>query len=449
MNKKHFGERSGYIIIISIFLLLVNVTLGVIMINLSSKAITAQIEGRMLDIANTAADMMVGDELEKLTKEDADTQEYQNAIKTLERFQDNIQLEYIYCIQVVGDKEFAFSVDPTKNDPGEFGAPIVYTDALYKASLGEAAVDKKPYEDSWGRFYSAYSPVFDSDGNVAGIVAVDYSADWYEEQVHRLIRSVLIICVLSILAGGLIVFLIMERTRRRNRRLYAELSSLADNVEDFVNEVRNSTNTELSQHTGSDYEASGDDIRDLSKKIHVMQDNLRSEISSVHRIAYIDALTGAGNTTAYNEVVDQLNSQIEAGTAVFSISAFDLNGLKKINDNFGHDNGDKMLIDTAAVIIRVYGKENVYRVGGDEFIAILSTDSSEEPDSLFEQFDRELEKENKKEKTYQYPISVSKGYSVYQKEQDHEYKSVFRRADEAMYRDKDAYYEKNDDSERR
>ncbi len=58
------------------------------------------------------------------------------------------------------------------------------TDALYQASLGKPSVDKVPYEDSWGRFYSAYSPVFDSNGKVAGIVAVDFSADWYDKQIR-------------------------------------------------------------------------------------------------------------------------------------------------------------------------------------------------------------------------------------------------------------------------
>ena len=46
---------------------------------------------------------------------------------------------------------------------------LVYTDALYEASKGYAAADNKQYEDAWGTFYSAYSPVFDSDGKVAGI----------------------------------------------------------------------------------------------------------------------------------------------------------------------------------------------------------------------------------------------------------------------------------------
>ena len=403
----------------------------------------------MLDTANTAADMLDGDKLKDLKKEDFNTKDYQDAISTLENFQSNIQLQYIYCIQAVGEKEFVFSIDPTKDDPGEFGSPIVYTDALYQASLGEAAVDKEPYEDKWGRFYSAYSPVFDSNGDVAIIVAVDFSADWYEDQVFRLIRTSLIICALSLLAGGLIVFLITERTRRRNRQLYAELNLLADDVEDLVEEVSHTTHIEHSPHLNSAADGKGDDIRDLGNKIRNMQDDLRSEIVCVHRMAYIDALTGVGNTTAYMENAAKLDGQIDAGTAVFSVAAFDLNGLKQTNDHYGYDSGDKSLIGAADVICRVFGKENVYRVGGDEYIAVVSTDSSEEMDRLFDRFDKELEQENKKDGLYPIPISVSKGYAAYQKGEDKKYKAVAHRADVLMYQDKDAYYKSKSDLKRR
>lgn len=448
MKKLKIGERSSYLIIISVFLILVNVTLGVFLISLSQRALTAQIEGRMLDIANTAADMLDGDDLKKLKKEDYDTKEYQDIIKTLQGFQSNIQLQYIYCIQRVGEKEFAFSVDATKDDPGEFGDPIVYTDALYEASLGTASVDKVPYEDAWGRFYSAYSPVFDSIGGVAGIVAVDFSADWYENEVFALVRTVLIICGLSLLAGCLIGFVITERTRKRNRRLYAQLNSLADNVEDLLREVSNTIHTEHNHPLRSDTDGTGSEAGDLSRKITSMQEDLRKEIACVHRMAYIDALTSVGNTAAYLDAGKRLNQQIRSGVARFCVATFDLNGLKQINDNYGHDNGDKALVDAAGILVKVFGKGNVFRAGGDEFIVIVPDSSAEDMDRLFRQTDEVLAEENKTVKSYRLPLSISKGYAVYDKETDADLKSVFRRADEAMYQDKTDYYLHNGESPR-
>ena len=449
MKKPQLGERSHYIIIISLFLILVNLTLGIFMIYLSREAMITQIQGRMLDIANTAADMLNGDDLKNLTKDDLDTKEYQDAIHTLEGFQNNIQLQYIYCIQQVGEKEFAFSIDPTKDDPGEFGEAVVYTDALYQASQGKAAVDREPYEDRWGSFYSAYSPVFDSQGDVAAIVAVDFSAEWFQEEVHKLVRTVMIVCGLSLLIGALIVVIIMEQIRRRNRQIYAELNALADSVEDLVNEVSITTHAEHSHPIVTEAKYNGSDISDLSEKIHAMQDSLRQEIISVRHMAYVDALTGVGNTAAYMQAVSRLNDQIRNGDAAFSIAAFDLNGLKKINDNFGHDNGDKALIDAVGVIVRVFGKEDVYRIGGDEFLAIVPICDKARMERLFDSFDKELEAENQKEKTYDIPISISKGCAFFDKEEDNEFKTVFRRADTTMYQDKDEFYERTGNGERR
>ena len=180
---------------------MVNFSLGLILTKESTDVMKEQIGNRMLDVSNTAASMLNGDVLRDIQAEDANTPEYEGKYsETLTYYQDNIDLKYIYCIRDLGNKEFVFTVDPTVLDPGVFGAPIVYTDALYQASLGTPSVDKKPYRDKWGRFYSAYSPVFDSDGKVAGIVAVDFSADWYDYQIRTQAITTIVITVIFALS---------------------------------------------------------------------------------------------------------------------------------------------------------------------------------------------------------------------------------------------------------
>ena len=176
MASKRTGFSVKLAILMSVLLLAVNLIVGHILINYSRSAMKTLINNRMLDISKSAADMINGDVLERLKKEDKGTPEYQQINDFLAVFQRNIDLKYIYCIRDLGNKNFVFTVDPAV-DPGEFGSPIKYTDALYKASLGTSAVDEVPYEDAWGRFYSAYSPVFNSKKKVAGIVAVDFAAE--------------------------------------------------------------------------------------------------------------------------------------------------------------------------------------------------------------------------------------------------------------------------------
>ena len=162
MKKRKTGFAAKNAVIIAVLLFAANIILGIVLISESRDSLKTLIHNRMLDISNTAADMINGDDLESLKKEDKGTEKYQKINDTLAVFQENIDLKYIYCIKPVDDTHFVFSVDPTIEDPGEFGTPIVYTDALAKAAKGTPAVDNEPYSDAWGNFYSAYTPVFDS-----------------------------------------------------------------------------------------------------------------------------------------------------------------------------------------------------------------------------------------------------------------------------------------------
>lgn len=214
----------------AIFLLLVNVALGFFLMRQSGAALIALMQTRMLDVSNTAAAMLDGDELASITAKDKGTPEYEKIMDTLIYFRDNVDLQYIYCVQVMEDGSFAFILDTDPDNPGQFGEPVVSTDALKMASTGTAAADNKPFSDYWGTFYSAYSPVFDSRGELAGIVAADFSAKWYEEQIAALNRTTIIIAVASLVIGAAIVIAISSRSMRRIQEMDSELNQLATNL---------------------------------------------------------------------------------------------------------------------------------------------------------------------------------------------------------------------------
>ena len=96
MKKLNYATK--YTIFICIGLVIFNLIFGYVLIRESSKAMITQIKERMMDISNTAAAMINGDELAKITVNDLGSPEYQKVMETLTFFQDNIDLEYIYCI---------------------------------------------------------------------------------------------------------------------------------------------------------------------------------------------------------------------------------------------------------------------------------------------------------------------------------------------------------------
>ena len=449
MSSKNRLSRQ-IVILLSAFLLVVNGFLGILLMNQSKNSLQAQMRKRMLDISNSAAAMIDGDVLEKLQKEDENTEPYQHALDTLRVFQEQVELRYIYGIRDMGNKTFTFTIDPTVEDPGVFGEPIMYTDALYEASLGTPSVDKEPYQDKWGRFYSAYSPVFNSAGNVAGIIAVDIDAGWYEEQLRHHFYLILFACVVSLVAGGFIVFLIMGRLRKRFGFLNSEMNRLTGDVEELATELR----LVADNVQGNDETAlanSGDDFGLLESKLHFLRKELQQYISEAHLMAYTDSLTGLGNRNAYTEAIKRMDAKIADGTAEFSVAVFDINGLKQANDKYGHEFGDLMITTISDILKASVDTNKIYRIGGDEFVAILEKDDENAFEKAFDFIKQKLEEmgnvlSDGKNTT---PLAVSKGAASFIKGTDTEIKSVFHRADEAMYADKAAWYSKNYDRRRR
>ena len=420
---KRIRPTSRYIILLCAFLLVVNTTLGYVLTRESAKAIRAQIESRMLDVANTAAAMLDGDVLRELEAEDVGTQEYQSVFRMLTHFKQHIELEYIYCLRDMGNKEFVFMIDSDPDAPGSFGEHVPYTDALYTASLGTPAVDKEPYTDSWGRFYSAYSPVFDSGDRVAGIVAVDFSADWYERQITHLAKTTLTVSAFSLVFAALIITLITAKFRKRFRQLFDEMNLVSEGIVTLVNEVAPGTET---QAPAEEIPDSGDEIKALGDRMHALQDRLSEQIAFVRSQAYVDGMTGLGNRSAYEEHVRQLDDEIRAGTADFAIELFDLNGLKVINDTLGHEEGDRTIIRAARFLAGRFPDDACYRIGGDEFIVIRQGAKS---DGLNDGLDAQ-----------ESSVSMSQGFAAFEPGRDLGFRAVFNRADAAMYEDKQAYY---------
>ncbi len=211
-TRKRIASHIWFIVIFAV--LLSSGLIGTVSLVQAKNMIRAATKQRMIDIANCASGAIDGDVLETLTKEDEDTDAYKKIYNSLAVFRDNIETEFIYGIRAEADGRFTFTVDPALEDPGEFGEEVVKTAALVAASKGITSVDEYPYTDRWGTFYSAYSPVFDSNGNVAGIIGVDFSKEWYEGQQREQTRKTIILYVIILLFSlGLVSALCFDQIK--------------------------------------------------------------------------------------------------------------------------------------------------------------------------------------------------------------------------------------------
>jgi len=149
------------------------------------------------------------------------------------------------------------------------------------------------------------------------------------------------------------------------------------------------------------------------------------------RLAYHDALTGFFNRTAY---MDFLGSpEFDRDHSV--IVAFDLNNLKKCNDELGHEKGDIYIKESAKIIMDCFGSQGrCYRLGGDEFGAILI---GETLDSCGERYHRMLEKVDRfNEASRDIHMGIACGYATFDPKEDEDIHATIRRADKMMYEEK-------------
>lgn len=149
-----------------------------------------------------------------------------------------------------------------------------------------------------------------------------------------------------------------------------------------------------------------------------------------------DGLTGIRNRHAYLEYVAEFERQIACGEIMtYAIVVFDLNGLKSINDTLGHQAGDRYIKEGCNIICNVFKRSPVFRIGGDEFVAIAKGDDYNNLEHLIDQV-AYINEQN----AAHGGIVIATGMARAHK--DEEIRSVFERADARMYENKKKLKEK-------
>ncbi|MCR5757121.1 MAG: transporter substrate-binding domain-containing protein [Selenomonas sp.] len=161
-------------------------------------------------------------------------------------------------------------------------------------------------------------------------------------------------------------------------------------------------------------------------------------------IARHDSLTGLLNRRSFNDFVDTHGQSFPNDNLI--VLAMDINGLKTANDTMGHEAGDELLTGAAATMQQVlapYG--SVYRTGGDEFMAILEALPEEIPTVLQALKTAFGQWQGKKIKH----LSVSMGTAHNDNASKMTLQDLISVADQQMYQDKAAYYQRNGHDRRR
>ena len=445
-QKKKMSLLLKIVILMSSFMMFLDLVFGVGMMTRSIYKMKSIIQGKVMEIAYSAAQLVNGDEIEALTKDDKanNTEPYVKNYNILQAFKtsnedNNADLAFIYCLVKTDDGKIVFSIDPSYDTSIFLEEEIeYYTKAVIKAfDEGIGGFDDVSYVDRWGDLYTGYAPVFASDGHVAAVVGVDVWASWYKKEITHNAISIGLLSFVTIILGVGFAIILTNSIRNRFDRLSFDMGSLEDDVQELIKDIRDPRYINNIEQ----FESSQDDtLSQLRDRLHQTQFEIKQYIAYTHEQAYVDILTGLGNRTAYFEKVKTLDVSSYQNKP-FQIVVYDINGLKFINDQYGHDNGDVAIQLVGRFIKEEFGDENSYRIGGDELVSIFfDMDEQTLAKKLVSFHERFKKFNNSKNKVVPFELTVSYGHSILNPEVDTSFKDVFHRADEEMYTFKKAYY---------
>lgn len=186
-------------------------------------------------------------------------------------------------------------------------------------------------------------------------------------------------------------------------------------------------------------------IQKYQQRLNITLERYRQKLAlnEVNRrlieINRIDPLTQVKNRMAYEARAKELDSEIQSESApAFGIAMFDVNNLKKINDGLGHNSGDIYIINACRLICRAFAHSPVFRIGGDEFLAILQNDDLLNKAKILSQMKKTMKELAKSNNSEEEKVSIASGIAVYSSKMDESVQDVVNRADAIMYKNKAA-----------
>lgn len=374
--------------------------------------------------------------------------EYKALKKELTAIQDVNDVDCVYTVYVdIPTEAFIYLVDAAHED----ACPVGCIDPIYEMNrkvLKNPSVGFPSYvtnTEEYGWLVTAGVPAYDDDGELVCYTFTDISMNEVRaNQTKNLVFMIVIELILTVLIAFLVIRIV-------TKRIVKPLNMLTEAAANYYKEESNyhSSFSSLDIRTGDEIEELSESMKQMERDIndntaHILElsEELfesRTEAIHLNELAKKDALTGVRNKYSYDEEIKVLDFAIKGGDTQIGLAIFDLDDLKGINDTYGHATGDIAIRSLAQLICRVFDHSPVFRIGGDEFVAVLRGHDYEHAEELVDEF-KDLIGTIREDKSLGpgERISASVGYALYNK-RDGGVSGLFKRADSDMYERKRAY----------
>ena len=177
----------------------------------------------------------------------------------------------------------------------------------------------------------------------------------------------------------------------------------------------------------------------------ILKKQLAERIVNEEENADIDVMTGLANRRVYEEEIQKIKEE-GAMPEDLTYVAIDLNGLKNINDTYGHVAGDKLIIGAARCIEQCFGeKGKIFRIGGDEFVILTNAEHAEADQKLLD-LQKAMEKWSEENDLI---LTTASGFACHKNFPDLDIVGLAKEADKKMYEAKSHFYNMNGNDRRK
>lgn len=265
------------------------------------------------------------------------------------------------------------------------------------------------------RYFAYYEPIFLEDGTCFGMVGVCRKATDIEKNIRMAVRPILLLSIAAIFVIGAIS---ISYTRILTKRIRI--------LQQFMKKL-----------TKDDFEAEmpagllkvEDEIGDLARSGKKMQESIRRQVE-------YDEMTQLYNRRYGDKNLLKMKAQMQISGIKYCVAIGDIDFFKKVNDNYGHEAGDEVLIHVARVLKeQLLANGFVCRWGGEDFLIVIESHTIEQAEHILQSILDTLRNQTITYQEQQIRVTMSMGL-VSVKAED-EIDDILRCADQKLYEAKE------------
>ena len=351
MKTRKISIASQFFIFIMGAAIMVALVVGAVSYSTMGNFLRHKNMDNVTEIAVIAAENVDGETFSKAVEGDPDAME--EVKDALSIFMEGGSVAYIYTMMPKNADYFQYVVDADPDNPEPYGTEYEAEDAMFEAMESGPSVNKEPMTDEWGTFYSSYAPI-SYNGQVLGIVGVDYEASSVQASLNSLVRNIIISVTIGVLLAVLVALAASVRMKRNFIKVNDKILEVASDDGDLTKVLNISSGDEL-EVIGNNLnqlllktETTIKSIKNGTDNINSMMENINTHVSgSVSRITNI-------SDTVQSMVASSQEIAASIGTAGEQVD-FVYNDIKNIvdivtqnTDNLRQINASSVELDTTA-----------------------------------------------------------------------------------------------------